>query len=67
MSQEWELRQQNTHPAHSHLAHKPILIHTLSFAALGFLRPHLFHILQYHVAMSIERFDSRQQLAVIPT
>jgi len=50
-----------------HLADEPILVHTLSFAALGFFRPHLLHILQHHVAMSIECFDSRQQLAVIPT
>ncbi len=68
MSQGWKLRQQSTHrPAHLHLADEPILVHTLSFTALGFFRPHLFHILQHHVAMSIERFDSRQQLPVIPT
>lgn len=30
------------------------------------LCPHLFHILEYHVAVSVERLDSPQQLSVVP-
>lgn len=29
------------------------------------LHPHLLHILQHHVAVSIEGLDTRQQLAVV--
>ena len=51
---------------HSHLANKPILIDTLPLPTLWLLRPHLLDILKYHVAVSIEGFHPREQLAVIP-
>jgi len=53
---------------YSHLTNKPILINRptlLSPASPRRLRPHLLHILQYHIAMPIKRLDSRQQLPVV--
>lgn len=51
---------------HSHLADEPILIDTLSLSTLWLLRPHLLHIFQDHIAVSIEGLYPRQQLSVIP-
>lgn len=52
----------------SHLANKAILIHRpalLPPSQPRRLRPHLLHILQHHIAVSIEGLDARQQLAVV--
>lgn len=48
-----------------HLAHETILVHTLALAALGLLSPHLLHILQYHIAVSVKGLDTGQELAVV--
>jgi len=48
---------------HSHFADESILIDGspfLSSSELGRLRPHLFHILQYHITMPIEGLYSGQ-------
>lgn len=55
-------------PLHSHLANKPILIHRSSLLSSGksrYFRPHFLHILQHHVAMSVEGLDTCEQLAVV--
>jgi len=55
-------------PRYPHFTNEPILVDWPSFLTTRHpwrFRPHLFHILQDHVAMSIERFYSCEQLAVI--
>lgn len=52
-----------------HLGNKPILVHgfglLLALAGSRQLRPHLFHVLQHHVAVAIEGFYPAQQLLVV--
>lgn len=53
---------------YSHLTNKSILINwssLLSSRQPWDFRPHLLHILQHHVAMSIKRLDSREKLSVV--
>lgn len=45
------------------LVHRPGLLYSLAW--LGHLRPHFLHVLQHHVAMSVEGLHSRQQLVII--
>ena len=52
--------------AHIHLAHEAILVHTLALVALGLLGPHILHVLQHHVAVSVKGLDTGQELAVVP-
>lgn len=52
----------------SHLANKPVFVHwssLLSCARSRCLRPHLLHVLQYHIAMSIKCLHASQQLSVV--
>ena len=52
----------------SHLTNKPILINCPSRFPLGkprSLRPHLLDVLEKHIAMAIERFDTGEKLAVV--
>ena len=53
------------HGLHIHLANETILVHTLALAALGLLGPHLLHVLQNHVAVSVKGLDTGQELAVV--
>lgn len=48
-----------------HLADEAILVHTLALSALGLLGPHLLHVLQHHVAVSVKGLDTGQQLPVV--
>lgn len=48
-----------------HLAHEAILVHTLAFVTLGLLGPHLLHVLENHVAVSVKGLDPSQELAVV--
>jgi hypothetical protein len=52
---------------HAHFTNEPILVNTLPLPALWLLCPHFLDILEHHVAVSIEGFHAREQLAVIPT
>lgn len=52
----------------SHLANETVLVDRsplLSRAVSWSLGPHLLHILQHHVAMSVEGLDTRKELAVV--
>jgi hypothetical protein len=40
-----------------HLADKPVLVNSPALAALRLLSPHLFDILQDHVAVTVEGLD----------
>jgi hypothetical protein len=48
-----------------HLADKAIFVDPTAFATLGLLGPHLFDVLQDHIAVAIKRFHSSENLAVI--
>lgn len=50
----------------AHLAHETILVNPLPLIPLGLLRPHLLHVLQHHVAVTVKRLDPREELAVVP-
>ena len=50
---------------HVHLANEAILVNALPLAALGLLGPHLLHVLENHVAVSVKGLDTGQQLAVV--
>lgn len=41
-----------------HLADEAILVHAPSLSALRLLRPHLFHVLEHHIAVAVKRLDS---------
>lgn len=60
----WCLHQVQVQP-HVHLANEAILVHALALATLGLLSPHLLHVLQHHVAVSVKGLDTGQQLAVV--
>lgn len=52
----------------SHLANKSILVHRsslLSGTISRRLSPHLLHILQDHIAMSVESLDTREQFSIV--
>lgn len=54
----------------THLADKPILIDGSSLLTTRYswdFCPHFLDILQHHIAMPVEGFDSRQELAVVAT
>lgn len=56
--------------ANLHFADEPILIDRSPFlTSRNFRRfsPHLLHVFQYHVAMSIECLDSSQEFSVVST
>ena len=48
-----------------HLAHEAILVNTLALAVLRLLGPHLLHVLENHVAVTVERLDTGEELAVV--
>ena len=48
-----------------HLAHEAILVNALAFVSLGLFCPHLLHVLQHHVAVSVKGFHTGQELAVV--
>lgn len=50
---------------HVHLADEAVLVNTLALAALGLLGPHLLHVLEDHVAVSVKCLDTGKQLAVV--
>jgi hypothetical protein len=53
-----------------HLADKPVLVHWSSLFTVCQSRslcPHLLHIFQYHVAMSVKCLNARKQLAIVAT
>ena len=52
-------------PKHLHLADEAILVHALALAALGLLGPHLLHVLEDHVAVSVKGLDTGEELAVV--
>jgi len=60
----WCLHQVQVQP-HVHLANEAILVHALALATLGLLGPHLLHVLEHHVAVSVKCLDTGQQLAVV--
>ena len=63
----WRSAQQHQNHAvtsEKHLAHEAILIDT-SATSFALLRPHLLHILQHHVAVSIKCFDPGEQLSIV--
>ena len=49
---------------HLHLADEAILVDTLALTALRLLCPHFLDVLQYHVAVSVERLDASEQATV---
>lgn len=54
----------------SHLADEPVFIDRPSLLPAGcpwYFCPHLFHILQHHIAMSVKGFYSCQKFAIIAT
>lgn len=53
------------HKPNVHLAHKAVFVDTLPLAALGLLGPHLLHVLQHHVAVSVKSLDTGQELTVV--
>lgn len=57
--------QDDTITPEEHFADESVLIDAFGIA-LGLLRPHLLHILQHHVAVAVERLDSRKKFSVIP-
>jgi hypothetical protein len=67
------LRQQHQNhriPPQEHLTNEPILIHNPTLLPLRIprrLTPHLLHILQHHIEVSIKRLYARKQLPVVPT
>ena len=52
-------------PKHLHLADEAILVNALALAALGLLGPHLLHVLEDHVAVSVKCLDTGEELAVV--
>ena len=53
-----------------HLANKPILVNRPAFFTVRQPRslcPHLLHILQHHITMSVESLNARKQLAIVAT
>lgn len=53
-----------------HFADESILVHGSPFLPSrrsGYLSPHLFHVLQDHIAVPIECFHSSKQLSVVAT
>lgn len=53
-----------------HFADESILVHGPPFLPSrrpGYLSPHLFHILQDHIAVAIEGFHPSKQLSVVTT
>lgn len=48
-----------------HLADEAILVHSLARATLGLLGPHLLHVLEDHVAVSVKGLDAGQELAIV--
>lgn len=56
--------QDNAIASQEHFADEAVLVDSSS-ASLGFLRPHFLDVFEHHVAVAIEGFDSRKQLAVI--
>lgn len=52
----------------SHLANKSILVHRsslLSGTISRRLSPHFLHVLQDHIAMSVESLDTREQFSIV--
>lgn len=56
----------DTISSQKHLADESILIHGLSCSSLLFC-PHLFNILEHHIAVAIKCFDSSEKLVIIAT
>lgn len=56
--------------ANSHFADEPVLVHwsaLLPGGSPGGLSPHLLHIFQDHVAMTVEGFDSSEEFPIVAT
>lgn len=60
-----ETGQISPRPEHIHLADEAILVNALALAALGLLGPHLLHVLENHVEVSVKSLDTGQELAVV--
>lgn len=59
----------NTVPSQKHFTDESVLVHRSPLRPIRFprrLRPHLLHVLQHHVAMSVKGFDAREQFAIVP-
>jgi hypothetical protein len=56
--------QDNTVASKEHFANEAVLVDS-SPASLGFLRPHFLDVFEHHIAVAIEGFDPRKQLAII--
>lgn len=60
-------RTQGTH-SNAHFADETVLVHGTALLAVGETRrlgPHLLDVLKHHIAVAVEGFYARQQLAVV--
>lgn len=55
----------NAVASEEHLADESVLIDALLSILSTLLRPHLFDVLEDHVAMSVECFDAGEEFAII--
>lgn len=51
--------------AKEHFRDETVLVDRLLALALGYFCPHLLDVFEHHVGVTIERFDSREELLVV--
>lgn len=61
IQREWDIRRN----PNVHLADEAVLVHSLARTTLRLLGPHLLHVLQHHVEVSVKGLDTGQEFPVV--